>query len=64
MIDSVNKLLTVVVNAPSLNSFKCRLDKVWDNHKYTAEMHLPLQPQDIYKILSDDNNDKQIGLQT
>ena len=56
LVDSSNKQLSVAVNALLLNSFKSKLDKVRDNHKYSMEMQLPLKPQNI-KNTSDNNYD-------
>ncbi len=37
VIDSWNKLPSNVVKAPTLNSFKNRLDKLWSNHWYKTD---------------------------
>ena len=47
-----NHLPSKVVNAPSLNSFKSRLDSAWQEHRYSTNLDYPL-PQ--AKIKSDDN---------
>ena len=31
-VNSWNKIPSVVINGPSLNSFKSSLDKIWDNN--------------------------------
>ena len=47
VVDSWNLLPDNVVNAPSLNSFKSRLDRVWANHMYTTDLKLPLPPTKV-----------------
>jgi hypothetical protein len=43
--DIWNSLPYNTVNAPSLNSFKNRLDKIWSNYKYSRTQPQPLSPQ-------------------
>ena len=61
VVDSWNQLPSSVVNAPSLNSFKSRLDKVWSHHAYTTNLQFPLPPQKVVEILSDDSDDQLTG---
>ena len=42
VVDSWNGLPSEVVNAPSLNSFKSRLDKLWSDHKFQPTLPFPL----------------------
>ena len=42
VVDAWNGLPWDVVNAPSLNSFKSRLDSIWREHKFKAELPCPL----------------------
>ena len=52
IVDAWNKLPRDVVNAPSINSFKSRIDKIWSTHKF--EIKLPcLLPQAKLEFESD-----------
>jgi hypothetical protein len=54
-----------VVTAPTLNSFKNRLDKVWSNHKYTSNINYPLPPKNVSveDLTSEDITDQLTGPQ-
>ena len=66
MVDSWNKLPSKVVNAPSLNSFKNRLDKAWAKHMFSTNIQFPLPPQviDDDDMTSDEEKEQIKGLQT
>ena len=38
VVNTWNKLPPSIVNAPSLNSFKARLDNLWKEYKYSVEL--------------------------
>ena len=54
-----NNLPYKVVNAPSLNLFKARIDKLWSNHKFT----LPLPPLQNEKEMINTNEEAETSLQ-
>ena len=57
VVDTWNGLPERVVTAPSLNSFKNRLDKVWTSYRYKTDIRFPLPPDnklslnDITKVM-------------
>ena len=63
IIDTWNNLPEAVVCAPSLNSFKNRIDKVWSEHLYCTDAKFPLPPNKLDKIdlTSDDDDERLIG---
>ena len=63
IVQSWNSLPTPVVTAPSLNSFKARLDRVWSKHTYTKNIHFPLPPAKIKDVdlVSDEEHDQLTG---
>ena len=67
VVDTWNGLPERVVTAPSLNSFKNRLDKVWTSYRYKTDIRFPLPPDNklsLNDITSDDNQDQLTGLLT
>ena len=42
VVNGWNSLPANVVNAPSLNSFKSRIDSVWKEHKFETDLSCPL----------------------
>ena len=38
VVNTWNKLPSSIVNSPSLNSFKARLDNLWKDYKYSVEL--------------------------
>ena len=58
--DLWNALPESVVSAPSLNSFKNRLDKFWKEYKFSEE---PLKIKSYYSTedVTSDNEDKSTG---
>lgn len=42
IVNAWNSLPSHVVNAPTMNSFKSRLDKLWNEYKFTTELPDPL----------------------
>ena len=63
VVESWNSLPSAVVTAPSLNSFKNRLDKVWAEHTYTSNLHFPLPPArvDVDELICDDEQEQLTG---
>ena len=47
VVDMWNKLPESVVCAPSLNSFKNRIDKCWARHLYSTTLNFPLPTEDL-----------------
>ena len=55
VVDTWNGLPHVVVNAPSLNSFKARLDKLWSKHKYSIDIDLTCPLPQVSDDLAEDS---------
>ncbi len=50
-----NSLPTAIVQAPSLNSFKSRLDKLWKSHMFTEDMRtVPHRTNSLTLLVFDD----------
>ena len=61
IVDSWNALPSSVVNAPTLNCFKARLDKVWRDYTYETSFIFPLLQKAENNIISDFNGDRLTG---
>ena len=62
IVNAWNNLPSQVVDAPSLNAFKSRLDKLWKNQKYSTELPYTLPQTKIeFNSDSDNNNDQLTG---
>jgi ribonuclease P/MRP protein subunit RPP40 len=50
VVDSWNNLPSSVVEAPTLNCFKGRLDRVWSEYMYRSDVNFPLAPNRNIKV--------------
>ena len=58
--DSWNALPSSVVNAPTLNCFKSRLDRAWASYKYSTDIQFPLSPQVKDLDVTSEDSDNQL----
>jgi len=56
-----NSLPEAVISAPTINSFKNRLDITWSDHKFTEKLHFPLPTNEVNEEdLNNDENEEQL----
>ena len=60
IVDSWNILPSPVVNSPTLNCFKSRLDKAWAAHKFSIELQFPLPPRVCNSDLTSNDDEEQL----
>ena len=59
VVSTWNTLPELVVTAPTMNTFKNRLDKSWKEHKFTTNLHFPVTANQISIEDETEINDKE-----